>query len=1000
MISFPQPTANSAILPALKELSHNGLARLGQVGRVSLLFDAAARGLCASKIYSVSTLTLLTTVVMLAQAPAPPPSVQETAAQNDYFEKNVRPVFVKNCQGCHNAKMKTSQLDLTSAEGFLTGGAGGPIFSKEHPEESRILKVIGYEENLKMPPMGKLKADEISVITDWIKIGAPWPGSSSPTQEAVAPAVKPPVSFTAEQKAFWAFQPVRNPPPPPVKDMTWVRNAVDQFVLSKLEEKGLKPAPPADRATLLRRATFDLTGLPPTPELMQAFLNDKSPDAYRSVVERLMASPQYGERWGRHWLDVARYADSTGNDEDHRYPYAWRYRDYVIESFNQDLPYDQFIREQLAGDLLPASAGADPDMPNRRGIVATGFLALGAKALAQTDKKKMLYDVYDEQVDVTSRAFLGLTVACARCHNHKFDPILSKDYYGMVSMFASTKDFARPDSGVAELLYIPLVPKQQYAVYKGYQDRMSALRTAIDAIDDAQRVNWVRVNGQRMNEYMLAARLVYVDGKSTTDVATAANLDEPVLKVWVKYLKEGSKAHPQLADWDNSPPDQLAATAKAYQDRFESRFEEWSKVLEKWQADVASAIASNSKPPDKPHFEPGKDQYFYEVFLEGPFSFTDNDEKPPKVKAIESIRTTEAKTQIAGIQKQLDEMKASGPPEPDMACAVAEGQIVNQKVFARGDYNNPTEDAPKAFPTILARPTDPPVKTTSGRLELANWLADPQNPLPSRVMVNRIWGWHFGEGLVRTPDNFGKMGDRPSNPELLDYLAHQFVDGGWSVKNIQRIIMLSNTYQMASDTDDKSVEADPENRLMTRFNRQRLDVEEIRDGVLALDGSLDPAMGGTLQKGTGTDSENSAARLSLDPLKLTRRTVYIPLRRANLPTLLYLFDFGDATTVNGKRTITNVAPQALFAMNSEFGFEHSRKLAEGLLAMPDASPSRRMEVAYVRILNRYPSPEEVDAGLTYMQKYRAKYGKENNDLDAWQSFCHILLSSNEFLYLD
>jgi hypothetical protein len=944
------------------------------------------------KFWQLGALVLLSCTFAIAQS-----TVQQLAAQTDYFEENVRPVLVNNCQMCHNAKARTSQLDLTSAAGFLAGGASGPIFSKDHPENSRILKAIGYEESLKMPPMGKLKAEDIASITEWVKMGAPWPGADQTRVAEAQPSARPPVTFTVEQKTFWAFQPPKDPTPPPVKDTAWVRNVIDQFVLAKLEEKGLRPAPPAARATLLRRATFDLTGLPPTPEQMRDFLNDNSPQAFDRVVERLLASPQYGERWGRHWLDVARYADSTGNDEDHRYPYAWRYRDYVIESFNQDQPYSQFIREQVAGDLLP---GTDPDVPNRRGIVATGFLALGAKALAQTDKKKMLYDVYDEQVDVTSRAFLGLTMACARCHNHKFDPILAKDYYALVSMFASTKDFARDDTGVAELLYVPLVPKPQYAIYKARQDRMAALRAAIDAIDSAEHVKFLREHGQRLNDYMLAARTVYVDGKTITEAAATADLDAPVLKAWVQYLKEGSKAHPQLADWDASSPEKLAETAAAYQKRFQTRFAEWTVVLEKWQEDVQTAVASNTKPPEQPHFEPGKDQFFYEVFQTGPFSFQDNEDEKPKVKAIEHIRSAGAKDQIAEIQSQLAGMKASSPPDPDMACAVVEGQPVDQKILVRGDYNNPGDDAPKAFPTILARPADPPIKTTSGRLELANWLANPENPLPARVMMNRLWGWHFGEGIVRTPDNFGKMGDRPANQELLDYLAHRFVEGGWSVKNMQRLIMLSNTYQMASDTDDQSAEADPENRLMTRFNRQRLDVEEIRDGVLALDGSLDPAMGGTLQKGTGTDSENSADRLSLDPLKLTRRTVYLPLRRANLPTLLNLFDFGDATTVNGKRTITNVAPQALFAMNSEFGFEHSRKLAEMLLASPDAGSGRRVEAAYLRILNRTPSSGEVDAVLTYIQKYEATYGKEKPELEAWQSFCHILLSSNEFLFLD
>jgi cytochrome c553 len=898
----------------------------------------------------------------------------QTTAELEYFEKSVRPVLVKNCQMCHNSKAKTSQLDLSTVSGFLAGGASGPVFSKEHPEESRLLKVVSYDEDLKMPPMGKLKAEDIAALTAWIKMGAPWPGAD---QAAVAPPA-PKVEFTPEQKSFWAFQAPKEPAKPTVHDAGWVQTPIDAFVLAKLEEKGLKPAPPADKATLLRRVTFDLIGLPPTPEEMRGFLADQSPDAFRKVVDRLLASPRYGERWGRHWLDVARYADSTGNDEDHRYPYAWRYRDYVIDAFNNDLPYNQFVREQIAGDLLPST---DPNQPNRRGIVATGFLALGAKALAQQDKKKMLYDVYDEQVDVTSKAFLGLTMACARCHNHKFDPILTKDYYGMVSMFASTKDFANENAFVAELLNVPLVPKAQYAIYQEHQDHVSALSTSIEAIDSGERLRFVRAESNRMAEYMLAA------GGS----GPGEQLDAAVLKKWTTYLKEGSKAHPQLADWDNASAAKRPEVAKAYQKRFQARLEEWAPVLEKWQGEV---LAAKLHPPDRPKFETAKDLFFYEVYEHenGPFVF---DEKEG-----ERIRSVDAKEKIAALQKQKDQLKANAPPDPDMACAVVEGKPVDQKVFMRGDYNNPGEDAPKAFPTILRGASDPAIHTTSGRLELAEWIANPRNPATARVMANRVWSWHFGDGIVRTPDNFGKMGDRPANPELLDFLALRFVESGWSIKALQRMILLSSTYQMASDTDDRTMEADPENRLMTRFNRQRLDVEEIRDGVLALDNSLDTTMGGSLQKGRGTDGENSSDRLSLDPLKLTRRTVYLPLRRANLPTLLNLFDFGDATTVNGKRTITNVAPQALFAMNSEFGFEHARKLAEALLAMKDVNDAKRVEAAYTRILNRAPSSDEVDSSLTYVEKYSAKYGGKTPQIDAWQSFCHILLSSNEFLYLD
>ncbi|HEX5084402.1 MAG TPA: DUF1549 domain-containing protein, partial [Blastocatellia bacterium] len=364
---------------------------------------------------------------------ASPVPAQATSAQEEFFEKRIRPIFAASCQRCHNPRSKVAGLDLTTAEAFQRGGDGGPVINKEKPEESRLLKVVGYDGEMKMPPSGKLKDHEIADLTEWVKMGAPWPGSVTPAPLAITrvasgggpknPAAK---SFSEEEKAFWAYQPLRAlsaQAPAQIKDEAWAQSPIDRFILRKLEDKNLKPAPPADKMTLLRRATLDLTGLPPTANEMRDFLADQSPDAFNKVVERLLASPRYGERWGRHWLDVARYADSTGNDEDHRYPHAWKYRDYVIESFNNDLPYDQFIREQVAGDLLPAK---NPGEVNRRGIIATGFLALGPKAIAQQDKKKMLYDVYDEQVDVTTKAFLGLTVACARCHDHKFDPILTK----------------------------------------------------------------------------------------------------------------------------------------------------------------------------------------------------------------------------------------------------------------------------------------------------------------------------------------------------------------------------------------------------------------------------------------------------------------------------------------------------------------------------------------------------------------------------------------------
>jgi hypothetical protein len=899
--------------------------------------------------------------------------VQISAEQTDFFEKKVRPVFVQNCQMCHNGKAKMAGIDLST-------GAGLPV--------DRLLRAVGYEGSIKMPPSGKLKPEEIRDLADWVKIGAPWPGAQ---QQAVAwPALG--AQFTEEQKKFWAFQPVKNVTPPEPKDLGWVHNQIDRFILAKLEEKGLKPAAEADKMALLRRATFDLTGLPPSRAEIDAFLADASPQAFEKVVDRLLASPRYGERWGRHWLDVARYADSTGNDEDHRYPYAWRYRDYVIDSFNRDLPYNQFVREQIAGDLLPSQDGI-----NRRGIVATGFLALGAKAVAQQDKKKMIYDIYDEQVDVVSRAFLGLTMACARCHNHKFDPIYTKDYYSMVAMFANTRDFVDRESHVSRLLYVPLVPKEQYAKYQAQQDRIGAVKLEMEDAANQDLERYVHGQSVHLAEYMVAARRVYEGGQAADSIAAAKHLEPGMLAKWVAYLKEGSKSHSQLGDWDRAAKDKQAAVAESYQKRFTTQLADWDITLSRWREKVRARLKDmDMPPPPKPEFDAVKDPFFYEVLFDrGPFDL-DGDERK---KDREQVLSAATQQKIATLKKELEDFKAHAMPEPDMACAVEEAQErVDQKVFMRGDYNNPGEDAPKAFPTILAKPEDQKaIHTTSGRLELADWLTGTDNPLPARVMVNRIWQWHFGEGLVRTPDNFGKMGDRPSHPELLDYLAQRFIESGWSVKAMNRMIMLSSAYRTASDADEKTLEADPENRLLAHFNRQRLDVEEIRDGLLAIGGTLDLTMGGTLQKGFGTDGENSADRLSMDPLKMTRRTVYLPLRRANLPTLLNLFDFGDATTVNGKRTQTNVAPQTLFMMNSEFGFEHAHRVAEELLAM-NAPDSRRLEEAYLRILDRKPEPEEIDAALTYINQFEKKY--PGPALNAWQSFCHLLMASNEFVYLD
>ncbi|MCB1021806.1 MAG: PSD1 domain-containing protein [Acidobacteria bacterium] len=923
---------------------------------------------------------LIASATLLAQSPD----------DAELFEKKVRPLLVAKCQMCHSTQMKTAELDLSSAEGFVKGGASGPIVNAEHPEQSMLLKVISYDETLKMPPMGKLSADDIAVLKQWVDNGAHWPGA-----DKVAVVEKPKAGFTEEQKTWWAFQPVADPVSPAVKDEQWARSPIDHFLLAKIEEKSLKPEAPADKATLLRRATYDLTGMPPTQAEIEAFLADESSNAFEKVVDRLLASPRYGERWGRQWLNVARYADSTGNDEDHRYPYAYRYRDYVIEAFNNDLPFDQFVREQIAGDLMPA---ADGSPINERGIIATGFLALGPKAVAQQDKMKMLYDVYDEQVDVVSKAVLGMTLSCARCHDHKFDPLLQRDYYAMAGVFANTRSFSDPSTHVSKLLFTPLVPQAEWDAYEAEQENIRKKKFALDNLADIELEQHVEALAPSVGEYMLAAYQVYAKGADAASAAAKDNLDAKLVERWAAYLKPGAEVRAHLADWDNATDANRLAVAQKFEDSFNETLAAWYKKLRHWRKEAdrpAEEITMGI--PSKPGFEAGENRFFFEAALakNAPFSFRSKEDK-------EALLKPETQQRIAALEAEVAELEKSARPTPARACAVEDkpsSERIEQTVLIRGDYHSKGDPTPLRFPSIIAGLDQSPVATDgSGRLELANWMASKDNPLTPRVIVNRIWQGHFGDGLVRTPDNFGKTGELPSHPDLLDWLATRFIEDGWSIKKMHKRIMLSAAYQQSSDFDESKALVDPENRLLSRFSRRRLDVEEIRDGLLTVDGTIDLSMGGTMQEGFGTDGENSNDRLSINPDDEIRRTIYLPLRRANLPALLNLFDFGDAATPMGKRAATNVAPQALFMMNSKFVAERARNLAEQLL-QEKKDNAQRVRDAYLRTLNRAPGAAEVDNALTYISAVEEKFG-DLQELDAWESYCRILMASNEFIYVD
>ncbi len=929
------------------------------------------------------TLSLGTLSLGLAQA--------QTPAQLELFEKNARPVFADKCQGCHNAKLKSGGIDFSSPNGIKEAASMGIFGNPAEAEDSVIVKALGYEGRVKMPPQGKLPAETIAAIREWVAAGAPTPAATPSAGDSLAGTGVRPVALrgviTDADKNFWAFKPISQAAPPTPRQKDWAANPIDQFILANLEKNGLKPAPQADKTTLLRRATFDLTGLPPTEKELQDFLADKSPQAFEKVVDRLLASPRYGERWARHWLDVMRYADSTGSDEDHRYPHAWRYRDYVVQAFNDDMPYNQFVREQLAGDIL----AADPNSGvGYRGIVATGFLALGKKALAQKDLPLKRYDVVDDQIDVTAKAFMGLTVACARCHDHKFDPIATKDYYQLAAVFASTLSYANGETG--DPIQTPLAPpgefeafKKQWSDYNGLEKKVSAI---VDFDKDAQK-NRDKAAPQ-IAASMQAAYRVYAKGEALTAVAAETKLDEKQLARWVEYLKDGKGA--ELAKWRAATDANRKDVAAEYQEDFRRSAYQYDQDLSWWKQAQGNFPNAGKIAGPHPRMTPDKDPFFVAVWQDaGPLHRS-------REEQMASLSPEKAK-QAATLLAQAAEMEKTLPTkEVPMACAVKEGPTMDQKVFLRGDYHNLGDPVERTVPSILRLSAPAPeVKTKSGRLELADWIVDPRNPLPSRVMANRIWQGHFGDGIVRTPDNYGRLGDRPSNPELLDYLAKTFMENGWSIKKMHRLIMLSKTYQMSAAYDEATKAKDPENRLVSHFPRQRLSIEEIRDAYLAMGGDLDLTMGGTLDPGVGTDGETSSGRISMNPEKTNRRSIYLPLRRSNLPTLYTLFDFGDATTPEGHRNPTTVATQALFVMNSPMVIREATNIAGSVLKQ-DKQDKRRIEEIYLRVLDRRPDAAEVDRGLTYMASFRKKWN-QITDEQAWTSLTHALMASNEFIFV-
>jgi hypothetical protein len=856
------------------------------------------------------------------------------------------------------------------------------------------------------------------------------------------------------------------PAMPEVNAKWWAQNPLDRFVLAKLESKGLKPSPPADRRTLIRRATFDLTGLPPTPQEIDAFLADKEPNAFARVIDRLLASPAYGERWGRHWLDVARYADSNGLDENLVYLNAWRYRDYVINAINADKPINRFIQEQVAGDLLP-NAGED-------GIVATGYLSLGAKMLAEDDPVKQEMDIVDEQVDTLSKTFLGLTVGCARCHDHKFDPISAKDYYSMAGIFKSTKTMLN-FRVVAEWYERPLGSKANLEKLASLNEQIELKTKEVSKKREAASKAFLAEVTPQFSVYEKAARRLF-ESKTSTELlkpsiatpggaipANAIVQEAEDYKVGnlIKdkdgfgkgigvVLNRGE--YPNRVEYEITAPSagpyQLDIRYASAEQRSVDLYINGNFLSD----EIARTITGGFKPEDQKWVAQGvymlkagvnvikfeRKSYFPHIdkFIFVPRPGTVLTETLQSISSegnlvsylvrdlyLKMKNGGEVRFQLpespdflfpAPVAKELErmdnEIEALRKQKPDLplAMAVTEGKPTNLKVHLRGSYLTLGEDCPRRFPTVISDPKQPVLpENASGRLELAQWMTDAKNPLTARVFVNRVWRWRFGRGLVGSVDNFGLLGDLPTHPELLDWLATTFVkEDNWSLKKLHKRLMLTNTYIMSGKYDKEANEIDPDNHFLWRFPRQRLEAEEVRDSILAVAGILDRKMGGSLinlKPRAYVTNDQSANPINYDS---PRRAVYLPVIRAAVYDLYTAFDFGDPTVMNGDRASTTIAPQALFMLNGSVVLTATKAQATAVLKDTTIDDSERVRRLYLACFGRPANQAEVTRALDFLARFEAVYSKVPKTepatwrLNAWQSLCKSLIASNEFIYVE
>ena len=933
------------------------------------------------------------------------------AEQEAYFETHVRPLLIKHCVECHGPDDQSGELRLDRRSSFVKGGGSGPVVVPGQPQQSSLIRAIGYSDlSMQMPPDGKLPPAAIEALTRWVQTGAYWPEEKESADEpgTLSPAER----IDDMRQSHWAYRPIESTPPPAVKNHDWAQQPLDQFILSQLETSELLPSEPADRRTLIHRAYFMLLGLTPSYEEVEAFVADPSPNAMEKLVDSLLDNQHYGERWARHWMDVARYADTTGymaGSRETRYPYAYTYRDYLIDAFNDDKPYDQFVIEQLAADRLPDVES------NPESLAALGFLTVGRRFMNRQ------HDIIDDRIDVVMRGFLGMTVACARCHDHKYDPIPTADYYSLYGVFASTDE---PEE-------LPLLGEPQPSKsYDAFLQEQAKKQKEVDDWLEETRVKTEEELRSRVADYLVyfAETLPQYGNKNVKRQGKRGSLRPEAIKRWEDYLAKYQKSpHPIWSLWyrlATIPPDQFGEQAPTI--FAESADESLAQISPR----LMSVMRAN---PPKTMVNAAQRigdemEAVYAAWVEANKAEANKDEvnkseaKPTRLEddAAEAIRQAlydgDSPTSLTTAQMiaHLDQgqrnkhnamlgkvkgVEVSHPGAPPRGMVLVDKKTpVQPVIFRRGQPGNRGDKVPRRFPQVLEHVDGgKPFSDGSGRLELANAIASPKNPLTARVIVNRIWQHQFGQGLVRTASDFGTRGETPTHPELLDYLAAEFMADGWSIKRLQRRILLSSTWQQSSGFRQDAHNIDPENRLLWRMPRRRMEFEPLRDRLLTAAGRLDLSIGG---------------RSVMIHQDAVRRGLYAYVDREDMPSLLASFDLPSPDASQAIRTQTTVPQQALFLLNAKFVIDQAEALAKRTAGQADTTD--RIKSLYQIALSRQPDAIELETATAFINTPPIDTSDEPNTesvekqkptpkpkpIDPWTQLSQVLLLCNEFAFVD